>query len=431
MQDRIDKIKQSYATSNNRHVRIMRHLGKKPLFTIPFATFMVLLVVVVVGLMFSTGGKPQNLIMNDSTVVVLNYDKQERTIPTRAKTVGELVSRLKVKINPGDVIEPSKNTEIIGDNFRVNIYRAVPVTIIDGEKKTFAYSAAATPRSIVKQAGVNVFPEDNLNLLPTENFLSESSIGERVVIDRATPITVNLYGTQVAMRTHAKTVGELIKEKKIKLGKEDTVQPAQNEALTSSSQVFLVRKGTQIQTVEEEIAAPVEEVQDDSLSFGATAVRQQGAPGKRLVTYQVNLQNGQEIGRTKIQEVVSQEPVKQVVAKGTHFDINSDKTALMTAAGIPKSQFAYADYIISRESGWCYTKWQGEYGGCKAFHGAPSSSGTGYGLCQATPGYKMSSSGGDWASNPITQLKWCTGYANSRYGGWSGAYNHWLSHHNW
>jgi uncharacterized protein YabE (DUF348 family) len=431
MQKKFDQIKERYQTSDNKHVRRIRKLGKKPLFTIPFATFMVLLVLVVVGLMFSTGGKPQNIAINDSTVVVLNYDKQERTIPTRAKTVGELIDKLDIKLHPGDVVEPSRGTEIIGDNFRVNIYRAVPVTIVDGDKKTFTYSAAATPRSIVKQAGVNVFPEDRLNLLPTENFLSESSIGERVVIDRATPINVNLYGTQVAMRTHAKTVGELIKEKKIKLGKEDTVQPVKDTPIGPNTQIFLVRKGTQIQTVEETIPAPVEEIEDDSLSFGATAVRQQGADGKRLVTYQVNLQNGQEIGRTKIQEVVSQEPVKQVVAKGTHFDINSDKTALMTAAGIPKSQFAYADYIISRESGWCYTKWQGEAGSCRPYHGAPSSSGTGYGLCQATPGYKMSSSGSDWASNPITQLKWCSGYANSRYGSWAAAYNHWLSHHNW
>jgi uncharacterized protein YabE (DUF348 family) len=414
MRKKIKHIQQRAAVTRRRHVRTIKRLGKKPLFTIPFATFMALLVVVFVAFLIQSRGNP-NFQPSDSRVVVLNYDKHERTVPTHAKTVGELMQRLDIKLNEGDVVEPSKDTEIAGDNFRVNIYRAVPVTIVDGDQKTFTYSAAATPRSIAKQIGITVYPEDRLNLLPTENFLTESSIGERVVIDRATPVSVNLYGTPVTLRTHAKTVGELLKDKNIKMGKDDSVQPAQSTPLTASTQVFVLRSGTQIATVEEAIAMPVETVDDDSLTFGATALRQQGAPGKKLITYQVQLQNGKEVGRTKIQEVVAQEPVKQVVARGIHFDIASDKTAIMAAAGIAKSDYMYVDYIVSHESGWNYT--------------AHNSSGT-WGLCQALPGSKMASAGADWQTNPVTQLKWCSGYA-SRYGGWAGAYQHWLSAHSW
>jgi len=176
---------------------------------------------------------------------------------------------------------------------------------------------------------------------------------------------------------------------------------------------------------------PVQNVNDDSLSFGVTAVRQQGAPGKKLVTYQIQLENGKEVGRTKIQEVVAQEPVTQIVATGTHFDIGADKTALMTAAGIAKTDFGYVDYIVSRESGWCPTKLQGQYGGCPASPPASIPSGLGYGLGQATPGGKMASAGADWETNPITQLRWCSTYARNTYGGWGGAYNHWAAYHNW
>jgi uncharacterized protein YabE (DUF348 family) len=414
MRKKIKHIQQRAGVASRKKVRTFKRLSKKPLFTVPIATFMVLLVIVFVGFLISSHGKPV-LQQNNSTVVVVNYDKHEQTVPTSAKTVGELIQRLDIKLNEGDVVEPNKNTEIAGDNFRVNVYRAVPVTVVDGDQKTFTYSAAATPRSIVKQAGVNVYPEDDLDLLPTENFLTESSIGERVVIKRATPVNVNLYGTPVTLRTHAKTVGQLLKDKNIKLGKDDSIQPAQDTPLTASTQVFVLRKGTQLQTVEEAIAMPVETVEDDSLTFGATALRQQGAPGKKLITYQIQLQNGKEVGRTAIQEVVAQEPVKQIVAKGTHFDIASDKTAIMAAAGIARSDYMYVDYIVSHESGWNYT--------------AHNSSGT-WGLCQALPGSKMASAGADWQTNPVTQLKWCSGYA-SRYGGWAGAYNHWIVHKNW
>src|SRR6266540_665853 len=198
MRRKLKLIKRRAATAHRKRVRTIKRVSKKPLFTIPFAAFMLLILVALVGILLQTKGNP-TFQPSDSRVVVLNYDKHEQTVPTKAKTVGELVQRLNIKLNEGDVVEPSKDTEIAGDNFRINIYRAVPVTIVDGDQKTFTYSAAATPRSIAKQIGVTVYPEDRLELLPTENFLTESSIGERVVIDRAIPVSVNLYGTPVTL----------------------------------------------------------------------------------------------------------------------------------------------------------------------------------------------------------------------------------------
>jgi uncharacterized protein YabE (DUF348 family) len=316
MRKTLKQFNKRYNVANHPKVRTIRRISQKPLFTVPFATFMALLAIVAAGLFLFADGKPQ-LREGNPNVVVVTYDKQERTIPTDAKNVGELLKRMEIKLNTGDVVEPGQKTEIASDNFRVNVYRAVPVTIVDGAKKTFTYSAASTPRSIVKQAGVEVYPEDNLNLMPTENFLEESSIGERVVIDRATAVEVNLYGTQATIRTHAKTVAELIKEKNIRLGKDDDILPAGDTPLTPGSQVFLIRKGTQVQTVEEAVAMPTESVEDESLAYGTAAIRQQGSPGKKLVTYQIELKNGVEVGRKPIQEVVTQQPVAQVVAKGS------------------------------------------------------------------------------------------------------------------
>lgn len=51
-----------------------------------------------------------------------------------------------------------------------------------------------------------------------------------------------------------------------------------------------------------------------------------------------------------------------------------------------------------------------------------------YGIPQANPGYKMSSAGADWRTNPATQIKWMWGYVNARYGGSCQAYNHRISH---
>lgn len=62
--------------------------------------------------------------------------------------------------------------------------------------------------------------------------------------------------------------------------------------------------------------------------------------------------------------------------------------------------------VITRESGW------------NTFATNPSSGA--YGLPQSLPGNKMATAGGDYLTNPYTQLTWMYNYVKSRYGSFSG-----------
>jgi len=86
----------------------------------------------------------------------------------------------------------------------------------------------------------------------------------------------------------------------------------------------------------------------------------------------------------------------------------------MRAAGIEDT--TNAGYIFQRESG------------CRP--NAQNTSGA-YGVCQALPGSKMVTAGDDWQTNPVTQMKWCDGYAKSRYGSWTNAVAFWTANHYW
>ena len=372
----------------------------------------------------------------DSHVVQLSIDGKKQSLPTRAGSVEDFLVRANVVLNEGDVVEPAKDTAIDDDNFRINIYRARPVTIIDGATRIQALSAATTARSVAAQVGITVYPEDNLNQSSSSNVLKDQVLGDKIVIERAMPTNLNLYGTSVVVRTHAKTVGELLKEKNVALGGGDTVQPTVDTPLTPNTQVFVTRIGTQIVTIEESIPMEVQIIEDASLSFGATALRQKGSPGKKLVTYQLDLENGQEKGRHVIQEVRTQEPVKQITARGKAVYIPADKSVIMAAAGIVPSDYPYVNYIINHENAlWCPTRWQGQ-NTCPPYYvekypGAESDTSLGYGLCQSTPAKKMATSGDDWRTNVVTQMKWCHGYAMGRYKSWQAAYNFWISHNYW
>lgn len=89
----------------------------------------------------------------------------------------------------------------------------------------------------------------------------------------------------------------------------------------------------------------------------------------------------------------------------------------MNAAGIASGDRQFVDYILLKESSWNPN--------------ATNASSGAHGLCQSLPASKMASAGGDYMTNPVTQLKWCDGYAKGRYGSWAAAYSFWLSNHWW
>jgi uncharacterized protein YabE (DUF348 family) len=359
-------------------------------------------------------------------IVILSYDHQTQTVPTHEPTVGALLAKLKIPINPGDVVEPALNTSIHQDDFRINIYRAVPVKIIDNGQTAFANSAATTPRSVAEQAGVTVYPEDQLATRPVSNILQEGTIGNVIVVDQSLPVSLSLNGFVTPTRTLAKTVGGFLTEKRIAVNSNETIVPALNTPVAANQTISIIRNGFHVQTVTQSIPTPTQNISDPSLAYGTYAVRQTGSPGQQILTYQVNVQGGKVVSQTLIQTVVTVAPVTQIIVQGSNLSgIKGD----MALAGISANDYQYADYIISHESGWCPTKAQGEHY-CPA---VPDNAYTsyGYGLCQATPGSKMSSAGSDWATNPVTQLVWCSGYANGRYGNWYNAYIHWVAYSSW
>lgn len=426
MHKRLRRLNRRIALTGKRHVRRLRVFGRHPL-VIPVAAFL-LLAALTAGAWWWLARHGTPLKPASTDIVIISYDHHTRTVPSHEPTVGALLAKLHIAVNAGDVVEPAAGTAINQDDFRINIYRAAPVKIVDGATATFGYSAATTPRSIAEQTGLTVYPEDELSTQPVTNFLQEHALGNVITIKRSTPVTLNVNGFAAATRTQAKTVGEFLAEKHIELGKNGRVRPSLGAAISANQTIRVVRDGTGVQSQTQTIAMPVTYVNDASLAYGTFAVRQAGSPGRQVLTYRVTVKNGKVIKKTLIQKVTTEQPVTQIEARGTNLSgIKGD----MARAGIAPSQYQYADYIISNESGWCPTKWQGEYGGCPSYHGAPASPYVGYGLCQATPGYKMASAGSDWATNPITQLEWCTGYANSRYGSWYNAYLHWQSYHNW
>lgn len=381
-------------------------------FIVPVITLLVLFFISLIGFIMFSGGT--TIGPSDSRIVTLYVDNSRQTLPTRAKTVEDLLDRLDIKIHEGDVVEPSLDAPIVSDNFNVNIYRSRPVMIIDGQKRTVVDSADQSAKIAARKAGIIIYPEDEITPEAPENLLGEGVVGERYVIDRATPVTLILYGSVSALRTQAKTVGQLLKEKDINVSPSDTVSPAADTPLRADMKLTITREGQKIATVEEEIAPTVEYVDDINLLRGNTVVREPGVNGKKVVTYEIKTENGVEISRRLLQEIVTIQPQRQLIARGTKIVISNPSEnvkigeQLAAGRGWTGEQWYCLYQLWQKESGWSTTA------------GNPSSGA--YGIPQALPGGKMASAGADWSTNPATQISWGMNYIAGRYSAPCGAW---------
>ncbi len=348
----------------------------------------------------------------DQRLITVYDQGEERTFLTTKTTVGDALRSEGMTIEEVDRVEPRPSTKLAASHYQVNIYRARSVVIHDGANKIQVITAEQSPQRIVETGGLKMHDEDNSSFELSRNPLADGGAGLQLHVDRATPFMFNLYGKTFEARTQTTTVGDMLKEKKIELGPNDGLSTPAETPLVAGMSVGVWRNGKQTVTQEVAIAKPIEEVKDADRDLGFREVRTAGTDGKRQVTYEIDIRNGQELSRKEIASVTTQEPTKEVVVVGVKsrmapYTGGGSKDEWLTAAGIPRDAWGYADSIVQKESGWNPNAVNASSGAC--------------GLAQALPCSKVPGN----PYNPVDSLKWMNGYVNGRYGGWAGAYSFW------
>lgn len=357
-------------------------------------------------------------------VVELIESTQTRSIPTVATTVGGFLERLGVAVNPEDLITPSLDTELEGNNPVVVINRARPVRVIDGSQRRVITSALADPRAIVERAGYELGEEDRVVWLDSVDEEDTIVLLPTIHIIHPTTYTLAVGTRRVDLTASATTVAEILSENLIEFGPNYQVYPPLNTNLEPGSVITLVEKPNFIDVVADSYdLKPVSEGVY-SLSPGQRVVVNQGQPRQVEIVYRVSVVADREVNR----EVITRRIIDPGQPRHEQHGISrswspltpiprSERTGLLTSAGVAESDWEYASYIIEKESTWR--------------PGAMNPSSGAYGLCQSLPANKMASAGADWRTNPVTQLRWCHDYAQRRYKGWYQAYNFWLRNHWW
>ncbi len=354
--------------------------------------------------------RPAHALGQDGKLITVHDRGKETTFLTKQETLGEALKEANIELTQRDAVEPAVTEKLIASDYQVNIYRARPVTVVDGHTRLKVLTPYQTVDRIASDAGISLHPEDTATIELSKNILDGA--GLEMTVDRATLVTVDLYGKNTPLRTQAETVGDMLKEKHIDLGDTGRVSPSSTTRISEGLAIRVWREGKQTVTADVAIPFETEQVRDADRPIDYKKVETPGKNGSRSVTYEVVIKDGVEVSRTEIASVTISEPVKQVETIGTKpntlpYTGGGSKTEWLAASNIPEEFWGYADFMVAKESGWNPNAVNRSSGAC--------------GLAQALPCSKVPGN----PYNPIDSLNWMNNYVNGRYGGWAGAYSFW------
>ena len=200
---------------------------------------------------------------------------------------------------------------------------------INGEKFEFE-SKAHTVEGFLEENDIE-FSEGDYVSQPLTAYISD---GMKIKIDHATDFKITADGKTKKYRTLANTVSEALKDKNVKVGKNDIVEPGLDELLTKDMKIVIKRVKIKEETKEEKIEFKTVTKDDSSLDEGTTKVVTEGVEGKAKVTYKVTYVDGVESSRSEISRETLTAAVDKVVANGTriNFDGQSYSRKLVVKA---------------------------------------------------------------------------------------------------
>ena len=270
-------------------------------------------------------------------VWVVEGDAAKRERFTHAATVGEFLAeqnlalgwkdRVWVEGAPADenaplpAIEwieppaglPRKPWDYRAKPIELRIERAMWVTVEDnGAAAARIRTHGKTVAEALADGEIEVYPGDEV-FPPLDAAIQP---GQRIVIQRATPIQIIVDGETLDIRTREETVAAALAEQGVMLFGLDRVSPPLDSPLSPHTIIRITRVREDVIYEDERIPFQTVWRPDDNLLIDERRVAQQGAFGLLRRRYRVRYEDGQEVERSLEAEWVAVEPQNKVIAYG-------------------------------------------------------------------------------------------------------------------
>ncbi|MGI6536959.1 MAG: ubiquitin-like domain-containing protein [Caldicoprobacterales bacterium] len=264
------------------------------------------------GIAGTATAKLIEFVQNPIKHVVLDDDGYCVEISTYDSSVGELLNRYGIVLEPGDEISPALDAPL-EKNTEVKITRAMTVTVeADGRKKELRVTSG-TVEDILKEAEVKLREYDLVNLPLNRQVMPFDNIQ----VTRRMPVTVEADGDTKELYITGGTVEDVLGKAEIQLREKDLVNYPLDRQAQPYDKIVVTRIDEEIVIENENIPYKVVTKKNKKMDEGVTRVVQEGEEGRREKKILITYKDGVEVGRELVYDKVIKKPVNRVVEKGT------------------------------------------------------------------------------------------------------------------
>jgi uncharacterized protein YabE (DUF348 family) len=335
--------------------------------------------------------------------VTVTVDGQQQEVSTHAGSVEGALDSAGLSVSEHDVLAPAGDTAI-SDGSQIAVERGRLLTLtIDGQQQQ-VWTTATTVEEALAELGDNpgafALSADRSRDIPLDGLaVTAETIYATPLSDGGAPAT--------NLRSSANTVGDLLTEQGITLGPLDTVTPSADTPLSDGLAVAVTRVAQTTVTEQVPVAQPADQqVDDDSMAKGTSAVTQEGSAGTDAVTYQVTTTNGAESAKTEVSRTAVTPAQPEIIAVGTKVSApsrsastgsSSSSSSSSSSGSSGSSSSSSAAPVSTNSSG---VNWDG-IAQCESTNNWSINTGNGYyGGLQFDLGTWASGGGDAYASRP-------------------------------
>jgi resuscitation-promoting factor RpfB len=286
--------------------------------------------------------------------VTLSVDGHVTEVSTRASTVGEVLDEEGISVDKRDAVAPSTSSSI-ADGSRIAVRFGRELTLnVDGEKDDYWVTAD----SVNEALGQLGFRFSGADLSASRS----APIGrDGLTLSVATEKAVTLVDGADKPRkvtTTSITVGDALKELKVKTNKFDEVQPNTGKLLDDGDRITVDHISKVVRTQRESLYNDTQVRYSDSMLEGHEKVLRSGHDGMKKVTYRFTREDGERTGSKVLSSKVLTQPVDRVEVHGTKDPAPAPTTNYASGSTV-------WDELAQCESGgnWAINTGNGYYGG--------------------------------------------------------------------
>jgi len=189
-----------------------------------------------------------------------------------------------------------------------------PVSIIIDGKKTEYTTYKNTVAKLLKSKDITLGPKDKIE----PSLDSKVTKGEIINIKRAQNVNIFVDGNEIKELTPADTVNDLLQIKGITLRDKDKITPEVNTELSEGMDIHIIRVDDKLLKETKPIDFATIIKTNSSLPNTTRRIVQKGIAGVRTITTNVTYEDGGEVSRKLVSEVVSKKPVDSIIVQGTY-----------------------------------------------------------------------------------------------------------------